>query len=697
MRREALILFLALQSSMAFGAAFSTCPSKAFLIQDTTAKLYGVNLVSGDHTLLSDSMNTSGKINGMGFNFHDNYLYGFGYEAKNVVRIGDDYQAEALSATGLPNTNFYVGDISLSENAYYVYRKGGSYGLYKIPLDPLDANYLQATRVIDGGSLNLNIYDLAFNPVTNEVYSVDGGGNLHRINVSTGGATSLGNVGVSGTFGAVYFDVNQNLYISRNSDGVIFRIAIGEGATTAEHFTYGPSSGNNDGARCAMAAVVDEDSDPTVDYGDAPDTYGTSLDSNGPRHGVSGLYLGSLVDAEHHALVSPSSDEGDQLADDDGIGFVSVIESGQKYLLQIESNGSGYLNAWLDWNQNGQFDSGEQIITDMALTGGINNVLLDAPSDLVEGMTWARFRYSSTAGIGPTGGVSDGEVEDYSVYITSLSLSAHYNANTTVAFEDSWPRKGDYDMNDLVSTYDSTVYVNDANNVEKIIISGTIIASGASYHNGFAIHFPGIATGDVSNSLSTLTVNGAIASHDMFEAASTYLSVVISPDVEEAITKLSGCSFYRTESSAGCAQSIQYSFEAQINVTGTVPYSSMPVMPFDPYIFGVSTHYHGDDFSVAPSNALEIHLKNKAPTNLFNTDYFGLGDDRSSVASGVYFLTDTGLPWAISVSDSWVHPYEFKDISEAYPDFINFVTTAGGENGDWYLSEKANSALIYSN
>lgn len=697
MRKEALILFLVLQSSAAFGAAFSTCPSKAFLIQDTTAKLYGVNLVSGENTLLSDSMNTSGKINGMGFNFHDNYLYGFGYEANNVVRIGDDYQAEALSVTGLPNTTFYVGDISLSENAYYVYRKGGSYGLYKIPLDPADANYLEATEIIDGGSLSLNIYDLAFNPVTNEVYSVDGSGNLHRIDVDTGASTSLGNVGVSGTFGAVYFDVNQNLYISRNSDGAIFRIDIGAGETTAEHFTYGPSSKNNDGARCAMAAVVDEDDDPTVDYGDAPDSYGTSLTNNGPRHGVSGLYLGSLVDAEHHALVSPNSDEGDQLADDDGIGFVSVIESGHKYLLQIESNGSGYLNAWLDWNQNNQFDSGEQIITDMALTGGINNVLLDAPFDLVEGTTWARFRYSSTSGIGPTGGVSDGEVEDYSVYITSLPLTAHYNANTTVAFEDSWPRKGDYDMNDLVSTYDSTVYVNDANNVEQIIISGTIIASGASYHNGFAIHFPGIATADVSNSLSSLTVNGSAASHDMIESASTYLSVVISPDVEEAITKLSGCSFYRTESDAGCTQSIQYSFEAHINITGTVPYTSMPVTPFDPYIFGVSTHYHGDDFSVAPSNALEIHLKNKAPTNLFNTDYFGLGDDRSSAASGVYFLTDTGLPWAIAVSASWVHPYEFKDISEAYPDFINFVITAGGENGDWYLSGKANSALIYSN
>ena len=87
-------------------APFDTCPSKAFLVQDTTARLYGVNLVSGSAPELENDMGTSGKVNGIGFSVHDRYLYGWGYEAGTLVRIGKDYQVEPMSLSGAPNQNF---------------------------------------------------------------------------------------------------------------------------------------------------------------------------------------------------------------------------------------------------------------------------------------------------------------------------------------------------------------------------------------------------------------------------------------------------------------------------------------------------------------------------------------------------------------------------------------------------------------
>ena len=75
-----LSLFLLLISYQGFATPFTSCPSKAFLIQQSVAQLYGVNLVTGSYELLSDDLGTTNKINGFGFNFHDNYLYGWAYE-----------------------------------------------------------------------------------------------------------------------------------------------------------------------------------------------------------------------------------------------------------------------------------------------------------------------------------------------------------------------------------------------------------------------------------------------------------------------------------------------------------------------------------------------------------------------------------------------------------------------------------------
>jgi len=333
-----LFAFVILFSSHINASPFESCPSKAFLMQQSIAQLYGVNLVTGDYSLISSDLGTTNKINAVGFNFHDNYIYGWGYEWGTLVRIGGDYQANPLTLIDNPGVNFYVGDIALNENSYYFYRKGVNYGLYKVSLDEQSADYLKSIKVINGQALSLNIYDFAFHPDNSFLYSVDSSGILYQIDVNSGSASNLGNVGEIGTFGAVYFDVEGKFYISRNSDGHVFIIDVDDPSPQAEFFAYGPSASQNDGARCAIAPVIDESIDPTTDYGDAPDSYGTTLFSNGARHGISNNFLGSSITTEHNANVYPKTDE------DDGIIFLTPLLSGSDSLIQVHTTGAGYLN-----------------------------------------------------------------------------------------------------------------------------------------------------------------------------------------------------------------------------------------------------------------------------------------------------------------------------------------------------------------
>lgn len=104
-----------------------------------------------------------------------------------------------------------------------MYRKGASYGLYRVQLDETAPDYLEMTRVIDGASLSMRVADMAINPADEFGYAVSSTGELFQIDLETGAGSVLSNVGQSGGFGAAYFDPEGNLYIGRNNDGSIFR------------------------------------------------------------------------------------------------------------------------------------------------------------------------------------------------------------------------------------------------------------------------------------------------------------------------------------------------------------------------------------------------------------------------------------------------------------------------------------------
>ena len=305
-------------SNSSNGAPFTNCPSKAFLFQGNPVSTYGINLVTGNYTLLEDDPGINANINGLGFNEQDKYLYGYNTSHFEMVRMGSDFQVQTLNLTGLPaNKTFYVGDVA--QHYYYLYRR--NVGFYKVDLSPLDqdANASLTAQLITSNTA-VGLTDFAFHPNSKKLFGVDNAsGILYQFDPDSGVTLEMGNTGQTGTFGAMYFDVNGYFYLSRNQDGQIYRINLSSLTAsttdtqlinldvTAVKFADGPSSSQNDGARCASAPLIDEDTPSTIDFGDAPASYGTTLADNGARHLInSAIFLGlNQPDGDYDGYVRP--------------------------------------------------------------------------------------------------------------------------------------------------------------------------------------------------------------------------------------------------------------------------------------------------------------------------------------------------------------------------------------------------------
>ncbi len=162
-----------------------------------------------------------------------------------------------------------------------------------------------------------------------------------------------------------------------------------------------------------------------LDYGDAPDSYGTLASSGGAVHvanAITDLHLGYLADSETDGQPGVQAD-GDDLngqADDDGVLFKTPLIVGEPASLAITAFQSGLLNAWIDWNGDGDWnDPGEQVFVDEPVEPATVTKTLTVPQDAVAGASYARFRVSSAGSLAPTGFALDGEVEDYAVSIWS--------------------------------------------------------------------------------------------------------------------------------------------------------------------------------------------------------------------------------------------------------------------------------------
>lgn len=182
-----------------------------------------------------------------------------------------------------------------------------------------------------------------------------------------------------------------------------------------------PTSGA--GWRIDSIEMIDDDV-LRFDRGDAPDpTFPTLEGSDGAGHLFGSLKLGATVDvdADGQPNATATGDDTDGSDDENGVTLPASLTAGVRATVSVNASADGLLNAWVDFNGDGQWQSSEQIFKDHVVIAGNQDLPFDVPADSVVTTANARFRFSEQSALAPHGEAPNGEVEDYQVTIVAQS------------------------------------------------------------------------------------------------------------------------------------------------------------------------------------------------------------------------------------------------------------------------------------
>ncbi|MBQ3358350.1 MAG: DUF11 domain-containing protein [Microbacterium sp.] len=177
-----------------------------------------------------------------------------------------------------------------------------------------------------------------------------------------------------------------------------------------------------------------------ADYGDAPDSYGTTAAQNGPSHALlPGLTIGTAIDAELDGQPTPGADGDDVngIADEDGVDAPIEIIPGEQTVVTVsvtnETDEVATLAGWIDLNNNGTFDAGERVVVQVPANSGTADYTLTFPVGTPTADSFARFRLfpGVVADPQPLGVATGGEVEDYPVVFADRALEIEKESTQT--------------------------------------------------------------------------------------------------------------------------------------------------------------------------------------------------------------------------------------------------------------------------
>lgn len=239
-----------------------------------------------------------------------------------------------------------------------------------------------------------------------------------------------------GNYAAISSSMNVYMLIDSNADGVYETYKSG----TPSGSTISYNANLRDGALFTFGFQAD------IDYGDAWGVPTTSANNGAGHMIVAGVYLGSQIDAEldGQPSVNELGDDTIGVADEDGVNFnvgvptsVDIVTMGTN-TITVTASVAGYLNAWADLNQNNSYDGGsEYVIQNVHLNAGANVITFNVSDSVEYGPTSIRFRFATGSSdvTSATGLATNGEVEDYQIYVTAPLVAACTNGFQNPGFE----------------------------------------------------------------------------------------------------------------------------------------------------------------------------------------------------------------------------------------------------------------------
>lgn len=325
-------------------------------------------------------------------------------------------------------------------------------------------------------------------------------------------------------------------------------------------------------------------------------------------------------------------------------------------------------------------DIGQGSVVDDEVAGKTNHQTNTVPADqTVSGETW---RVQVTA-VDSNGLVSDpqfvtwdnigvdcdedGVNDNIDDYPTDPERAFNnYSTQSTLVFEDLWPSKGDYDLNDFVLKHTFNVITNAQGQVKQINLSANAVARGASIASAFAISFPGTDAANVDS--ASITIEGNTSALTPESGHDGELVMVL---IDNIYTMLPAGAYSFYNSQAGDNRPHK---TITFSMTFTTPITTAALggAPFNPFIYAVA------------QRGKEIHLVDKAPSDLADNSLFGTEDDNSDSSEQRYYQTASGHPWALNITTAWSHPLEYIDVLLAYPNLKTWAESGGINNPSWY-------------
>jgi LruC domain-containing protein len=275
-----------------------------------------------------------------------------------------------------------------------------------------------------------------------------------------------------------------------------------------------------------------------------------------------------------------------------------------------------------------------------------------------------------TPGDDDNDGISD-RFDDYPGDPTA-AMNNYYPSETeygTLAFEDMWPNRGDYDFNDLVVDYQYNSVTNGDNKVIQVRASIILRAIGAGYHNGFGWQM-NLAPSEISQVSGCNYAHNYISLNANGTEAGQSKANIIAFDNAFYVLQPNGGSYVNTV--VGDPYTTPDTMHITITMNSPQTIANVGFPPYNPYLI------------VDKARGVEVHLPSYEPTDLADQTLFGTFDDNTNVAQNRFYRSKTNLPWAMNVPSSFVYPKEKSSILNGHLMFGQWAQSSGFSFMDWY-------------
>lgn len=252
------------------------------------------------------------------------------------------------------------------------------------------------------------------------------------------------------------------------------------------------------------------------------------------------------------------------------------------------------------------------------------------------------------------------------------------NTFGTLLFEDLWPSFGDYDLNDLVIDYNINEISNGNNRIKEINLITVVRATGAGYRNGFGIQL-GVSSDQVLSVEGTRLKTGTIKTLSSgVEQGQKLATVIIMDDVNDKLPIMANVNPENAQHEAD-------TLVVKIVFKESIRKADLGAAPYNPFMI------------INQDRGREVHLMNKQPTDLMDTEWFNTADDISAIGEGKYYTSNKGFNWALHIPQSISYTQEKVDFTKAYNRFAEWAKSGGMSYLDWYLDTdgQVNSDAIY--